>query len=312
MPRKSWWARLPFGVRMAAGGTALVVTIGSAVAGFNALTKDRPDAPRIVTAVGSAAGAVSPEAPQPGQPAQQRPNQQPKQGTASSRHPATPPEYDAAASLPRTSNQADRTAPRPPRRPTGTRPQQQQQQQQAGKPAAPNSPVLAAPPVADGDPRPVLTTRTEIETRAIPFQTRLVRDPSLPRGARKIRSAGVPGEQTLRYLVTFTDGKQTERRLLDTTVTREPQDRVIVFGSRRGGNPHDGRGGNPHDGRGGNPHDGRGGKRGNCRFCVPLGRSADCGHEENAIALGGSVTVLDEDLALLDADALGELACGSA
>ncbi|MFC3740980.1 G5 domain-containing protein [Paractinoplanes deccanensis] len=283
MPRKSWWARLPFGVRMAAGGSALVITIGSAVAGAAALTKERPGAPRIVTAVGQAAASPAEQQQQPG----------PSVPAAAPPHRAKP-QYDAAASLPRISNEADRTATREPQPATSaqaTTPQaqsrqQQQQQQQTSLPVP--------PPVAAGDPRPVLTTRTEIETREIPFQTRLVRDPSLPRGAKKIQTAGVPGEETLRYLVTFADGKQTERRLLDSTITKQPQHRVVAFGSRRG------------PAKGGNQRPPKG-----CDdFCIPLGRSADCRREESAVHLGGSVTILDQDLELLDANSLGELACG--
>ncbi|SNY06271.1 G5 domain-containing protein [Paractinoplanes atraurantiacus] len=281
MPRKSWWARLPFGVRMAAGGGALLVVTSAAVGGVAALTKDDPAAPRIVTAVGQAAASTAaedPETPAPVAPQHAKP------------------QYDAAAALPRIDDQADRTATRMPRQapaqaavppvkqqqqrpaPQQQAPQQQQQQQ-------PQPPVVAA-----GDPRPVLTTRTETETREIPFQTRLVRDPSLPRGARKIQTAGVPGEETLRYLVTFTDGKQTERRLLDSTITKQPQSRVIAFGSRRG--PM-----NNHPPKGCDD------------FCLPLGRSADC-RQESAVQLGGSVTILDQDIALLDAESLGNLGCG--
>src|SRR3954451_14954687 len=60
MPRKSWWARLPFSVRMVAGTSALLIVIGGAAAGVSALTRNGPDAPRIVTAVGQAAQAVPP------------------------------------------------------------------------------------------------------------------------------------------------------------------------------------------------------------------------------------------------------------
>src|SRR4051794_8519288 len=47
MPRKSWWARLPFGVRMAAGAGALLIAIGGGVAGVAALTRGDGPAPRI-------------------------------------------------------------------------------------------------------------------------------------------------------------------------------------------------------------------------------------------------------------------------
>jgi hypothetical protein len=67
MPRKSWWARLPFGVRMAAGAGALLIAIGGGVAGIAALTRDGAK-PRIVTAVGDAAvpDVATPEGSPPG------------------------------------------------------------------------------------------------------------------------------------------------------------------------------------------------------------------------------------------------------
>ena len=58
MPRKSWWARLPFGVRMTAGTSALLIAIGGGAAGVAALTKDDKDAPKVVTAVGQPAQAT--------------------------------------------------------------------------------------------------------------------------------------------------------------------------------------------------------------------------------------------------------------
>ncbi|WP_127498012.1 G5 domain-containing protein [Actinoplanes solisilvae] len=266
MPRKSWWARLPFTVRMVAGTSALLIVLGSAAAGVVALTKDGPDAPRIVTAVGQAAAEEPPPAGtaaggQAGAPAPRRAVAQPG--------------FDPGATAPRTSNQADRTATREPRRPAKAPPH-----------AAAPAPVRQVVP-RDSVVPSALTTRTEYEKREVPFQTRLVRDPDLPRGTKKVQSAGTPGEETLRYLVTVTDGQETDRRLMDITVTKEPQDRVVAFGARRG--------------------DRDCGKR--LRLCVPLGRDG-CPTErqpESAVALGGSVTVLDQDIELLDVEALGEL-----
>ena len=135
--------------------------------------------------------------------------------------------------------------------------------------------------------------------REIPFETRLVRDSSLPHGSKRIQTPGVPGEETLRYLVTVADGQVTDRRLVDATVTRRPQHRVVAFGPRRLLGHRTDR---------------------ECRralnVCVPLGRSAACPDvpgkgkkrpaksEESLLHLGGSVVVLDQDLELLDAETL--------
>jgi hypothetical protein len=92
----------------------------------------------------------------------------------------------------------------------------------------------------------------------------------MPRGERRVETEGINGEEMLRWLVTFAGGRQTERRLIDSTVTRQPQHRVIVFGSQGMG---PGRG----PGRGHGHWPGRGHRR-ECGkeigACLPFGRNA--------------------------------------
>ncbi|MEV6493094.1 G5 domain-containing protein [Actinoplanes sp. NPDC051633] len=171
----------------------------------------------------------------------------------------------------RVAEEADRTAPRTPRKELVEQPPQVAATRvPAAKPAMPAQPAV--------------TTRTETETRTIPFRTRLVRDPALPRGRKRIQTEGVPGEEVLRYAVTVTNGQPTDRRLVDSTVTRQPQHRVVAFGTGRGG------------GWGCRPDHG----------CRPGGRAAGCAQPESAqpesaaLPLGGTVALLDEDLAVLD------------
>jgi surface rod structure-forming protein G len=247
MPRKSWWARLPFGVRMAAGTSALLILIGGGAAGVAALT--RGDAkPRIVTTVGDAAvpGGAAPE------------------GPLSGRAPR-----NAVAVPTRTSAEGERAVSRNPARepaPGGA------------VPTAKAQPSLAVP-AAKAAAQPVVTTRTETETREIPYATRTVRDPGLPSGSKQVQTPGVAGEETLRYVVTLTDGKQTDRRLLDSTVTRQPQQEIVALGDKadRCGAALD--------------------------FCVPLGRDGTCGghrrDESGEVGENGQVNFGGNDLALL-------------
>ena len=134
------------------------------------------------------------------------------------------------------------------------------------------------------------------ETEAIPFRTTLVRDRSLPPGSREIETPGVPGERLLRYEVTYTGNQETSRRLLDSTITREPQDRVVAFGPRGRGGRH---GGGQHSG-------GRGDRE--CRLlgsCVRMGRGAVCTHGDKPDARQESI--IDGDLSLLDPSDIDEL-----
>ena len=259
---------------MAAGACALLIAIGGGAAGFSALTSGK-DRSRIVTGIGQAA-AAAPVEPGPERPALGAP--------------AAKAEFGADAATSRTSDEADRTAARTPHRkgaPAGAAP----------APAKAAAVRAAAPPSAASQ---TITTRTETETREIPFETRMVRDPSLPRGTQQVETPGVAGEQTLHYLVTLTDGVPTGRRLLDTTVTRPPQHEIVAFGGRYAPAPAPGPDRRRHCGEALN-------------FCVPLGRAAVCpteadrlGDEESAIQLGGSVNVQDSSLAVLSA---GQRSC---
>jgi hypothetical protein len=270
---------------MAAGTGALLVAIGGGAAGVAALTKDDKDAPRVVTAVGQAAQGAPNDA--------AGPRSAPAKPLA--RVPAEP---DPAAAAARLTDQADRTGPRTPRRDDAAAPPavaKAAPQPAGAAPAGPRQPAAARPPAPAAPAGPQTSTRTEVETREIPFQTRLVRDPGLPRGSKRIEADGIPGEESLRYQVTVVDGQVTDRRLVDITVTRRPEPRVVAFGTGRHGRPDRGcRGGRGLD------------------LCVPLGRSAVCPDvkDDRPRRLPeNTVVVLDQDLELVDPAALDRLTC---
>jgi hypothetical protein len=218
---------LPFGVRMTAGAGTVLMVIGGGTAGIAQLTKEEP---RIVTQAGENQ-AVTPE-----------PTAGEAEPTTSAR-PAASAEPEAplgpagsAGSAGRAKPDADVTVPKAPaREPVAQREPQHQPPQVAGEPVRKTVPEPPAPA------QPRVITRTESERRPIPFRTRLVLDPSLPRGSRRIQAQGVPGEELRRWAVTLTDGRPTARRLIDALVTRAPQQRVVAFGTRRGDDCRDGR-----------------------------------------------------------------------
>ncbi|MEU4687482.1 G5 domain-containing protein [Actinoplanes sp. NPDC023714] len=261
MPRKSWWARLPFGVRMTAGTTALLVLVGGGVAGVTTLARD--DASTVASAADPAAEpdpglARLEESPEVVSRAAAAAEPLPKRHTpAPPRPPATAADQLGRARV--DDERADRTGPRPSRA--------------AGEATAERTaPHRAATPGGSAKDRapatqaqPVVTTRTDVETREIPYDTQVIRDPSLPRGTRKIESPGASGEETLRYLVTLTNGKQTARILIGSEVTRAPEPRIVVFGARRKWDRD---------------------CEGALRVCVPLGRSAVCPEAEAPAGAG--------------------------
>jgi hypothetical protein len=272
MPRKSWWARLPFGVRMAAGTGALLLVSGGATAAFVALTTNDEAKPQFVTALGEAAAGDAAVGTADG-------------GAAPGRRPAQPVargQLGAEAARSRTAAEADRTANRDPARVATP----------AGSPTS--TPAAAAKAAA----RPVITTRTETETREIPYSTRVVRDPSMPRGIKQVQTPGMAGEKSLRYLVTVTDGRPTDRRLVDSTVTRQPQQQVVALGDLDSDlGPGDWEGSWPGGGQ--LDHHGRCGAVFN--FCMPIGRGESCPDEEDAstIQAGGDVAVRSADVDVL-------------
>ena len=255
---------------MTACASALLVMVGGGAAGVAALT----DEPRIVTTVGADRPVPVPAMPQ------QVPNAMAPRPSIADSGLGVAARIAGEQADRRTSDVADRTATRAPRR-SGT---------DLAARGADGKDEPADRPTAE--PRPAITTRTVIETRVIPYRTRLVRDPEMPRGSKRIQTEGVPGEQTLQWLVTYADGQPTDRRLIDSQVTRQPQHRVVVLGTRRGS------GDQPDECRPGSDR------------CFPIGRSATCPDEAGqapteSAALPGSL--LDADFYLLSAEDLDGL-----
>ena len=99
-------------------------------------------------------------------------------------------------------------------------------------PVATTPTSIAALPPLSATTEPVVEKRTVRETRAIPFRTRTVEDPSRPEGTRTVRVKGVAGVRTLTYEVTVTDGVQTSKKLVSSVVTRRPVTKVIAVGTK--------------------------------------------------------------------------------
>jgi len=79
---------------------------------------------------------------------------------------------------------------------------------------------------------PAVENHIITKTRAIPFTTRTVNDPTLTNGTTKVRSRGIAGVKTLTYEVTLTNGVQTAKRLIREVVTRAAVTRVVAVGTK--------------------------------------------------------------------------------
>lgn len=90
---------------------------------------------------------------------------------------------------------------------------------------------------------PSITSRSSIETKnltmtaPIPFSTSTVQDNALAEGSTRVQTTGVNGVKTQTWAVTYTNGKESDRKLISETATTQPVDEVIAQGTYVKPNP---------------------------------------------------------------------------
>src|SRR5688572_25855688 len=89
-------------------------------------------------------------------------------------------------------------------------------------PAVNSKPAQEAPAVR----KAVIETKTVTEHQALAFETSEVNDTAINRGTTVTRIEGANGERTLTYEVTYTDGAETNRKLVSDVVTTPPVTKV--------------------------------------------------------------------------------------
>ncbi|PGH43589.1 hypothetical protein COO58_03390 [Micromonospora sp. WMMA1996] len=134
-------------------------------------------------------------------------------------------------------------------------------------------------------PSPQVQIRTVTSTAKIAYTTRTVKDPTLAKGTKKVRTRGVTGIRTLTYQVTVTDGVQTSKKLLRSVVTKQPVTQVVAVGTKqtRQCDPN-------YSGA-----------------CVPIASDVDCsgGSGDGPAYVTGPVRVIGSDIYDLDRDGDG-------
>jgi hypothetical protein len=136
---------------------------------------------------------------------------------------------------------------------------------------------------------PTIEKQTVTETREIPFKEKIVKDSSLAKGTREVRTEGVPGVKTLTYQVTLTNGVETDRQLLRSEIAKKPVTQVIVVGTKE----------EPPQEPSCDPHYSGG--------CVPIASDVDCagGSGNGPEYVQGPVRVTGSDIYDLDSDGDG-------
>lgn len=81
-------------------------------------------------------------------------------------------------------------------------------------------------------PSPVVTTKNETTTEPIKFQTSRVDDPNLEKGQEVVRQEGKNGTREIVTQITYTDGKETSRKVISNTVTVQPVNKIIAVGTK--------------------------------------------------------------------------------
>ncbi len=76
-----------------------------------------------------------------------------------------------------------------------------------------------------------VVNKTEVVTAPIPYDVRRVPNPEMSRGISRTVSRGKNGEERQTWSVTYHDGQEVGRNLVDRQVTAEPTDAVVQVGT---------------------------------------------------------------------------------
>ena len=77
-----------------------------------------------------------------------------------------------------------------------------------------------------------VTGKQSVDEKSLPFATVSTQSGDLYKGQTKVLEAGKVGVRTLTYADTYTDGKLTTHTLVSDVVTKAPQSRVVLVGTK--------------------------------------------------------------------------------
>ncbi|WP_270136588.1 resuscitation-promoting factor [Kribbella sp. CA-293567] len=75
-------------------------------------------------------------------------------------------------------------------------------------------------------------TRTITEKQAIAFGKKETKDAKLEEGETKTTAKGVAGSKSIKYLVTYLDGKLSSKKLVSSEVVTKPVDELVTVGTK--------------------------------------------------------------------------------
>ena len=78
---------------------------------------------------------------------------------------------------------------------------------------------------------PIITEDTEVTYEEVPFEEVTQENPHLPYGTSNVITEGVAGERKITTKITFADGLESEREVIEDVITREPVTKVTEIGT---------------------------------------------------------------------------------
>lgn len=99
------------------------------------------------------------------------------------------------------------------------------------QPGSVHKPDTPAKKIASQSVTPKITTKTEQTTQSIPFASQAQDDSTLGKGQSQTIQQGVAGTETLVYQVTYTNGAETNRKLVSQRTTTQPVPEIVHNGT---------------------------------------------------------------------------------
>jgi hypothetical protein len=148
---------------------------------------------------------------------------------------------------------------------------------------------------SDATAKPTITTRTTTETQDIPFTTSTVSDASLDSGKTVVRTPGMKGVHTITYQITYTNGVQTDKKVIKEEDTTPAVNQVNAVGTKVAATA-------PAPKTNCDPN-----YDANRGACVPIASDVDCagGSGNGPAYVSGPVYVIGQDIYDLDRDGNG-------
>jgi uncharacterized protein YabE (DUF348 family) len=76
-----------------------------------------------------------------------------------------------------------------------------------------------------------VTEQEMAETQTIPYQSERREDPTLEKGIRRIVQKGKNGKQQVVLKVTYEDGKEVKKEVIDSKMIEEPRPEIVAYGN---------------------------------------------------------------------------------